>query len=79
MGFTLGFTIATSIATELSRLFCCIQYFTIPELFISTAFQFLCMALAIDTIDGRGLSNEACRELLPKNGKIMLNLSFISQ
>ena len=22
------------------------------------------MALAIDTIDGRGLSNEACRELL---------------
>ena len=30
-----------------------------------TAFQFLCMALAIDTIDGRGLSNKACRKLLP--------------
>ena len=31
-----------------------------------TAFQFLCVALAIDTIDGRGLSKEACRELLPR-------------
>ena len=32
-----------------------------------TAFQFLCTALAIDTIDEHGLSNEACHELLPKN------------
>ena len=31
---------------------------------LATAFQFLCMALAIDTIDGQGLSNEAHRELL---------------
>ena len=30
------------------------------------------MALAIDITDGRGLSNEACRELLLKNNKVML-------
>ena len=28
-----------------------------------TTFQFLCMALAIDTIDGQSLSNEARHEL----------------
>ena len=31
-----------------------------------TAFQSYYMALAIDITDGRGLSNEACRELLFK-------------
>ena len=36
-----------------------------------TAFQFLCMALAIDTVDGRGLSNEAHRVLLLKKCKVM--------
>ena len=34
------------------------------------------MALAIDTIDGRGRSNEAHRQLLPKN-KVTLYLLFI--
>ena len=42
-----------------------------------TAFQFLCMALAIDTIDGQGLSNAVHRELLPKKSKVMLYLPFI--
>ena len=28
------------------------------------------MALAINTIDGQGLSNEAHRELLPKKSKV---------
>ena len=28
------------------------------------------MALAIDTIDGQGLSNEVHRELLPKKSKV---------
>ena len=42
-----------------------------------TAFQFLCMALAIDAIDGWGLSNEVRRELLPKKSKITLYLLFI--
>ena len=37
-----------------------------------TAFYLLCMALAINSIDGRGLSNEARHELLPKNSKEML-------
>ena len=37
------------------------------------------MALAIDTIDGRGLSNEARHELLPRKSKVMLYLPFISQ
>ena len=37
------------------------------------------MALAIDTIDGQGLSNKACRELLSKKSKIMLYLPFILQ
>ena len=32
------------------------------------------MAFAIDTVDGRGLSNEVRRELLPKKSKIMLYL-----
>ena len=36
------------------------------------AFQSLYMALAIDITDGRGLSNEARRELLLKESKIML-------
>ena len=31
-----------------------------------TAFQFLCTALTIDTVDGWGLSNEARRVLLQK-------------
>ena len=44
-----------------------------------TAFQFLCTALAIDTIDGRGLSYEARRVLLPKKSKLMLYLPFITQ
>ena len=29
------------------------------------------MTLAIDITDGRGLSNEACRELLPNKNKVM--------
>ena len=37
------------------------------------------MVLAVDTIDGRGLSNEAHRELLPKKSKIMLYLPFITR
>ena len=36
-----------------------------------TTFQFLYMTIAIDIIDGRGLSNEACRELLLKKSKVM--------
>ena len=32
---------------------------------VRTSPQFLCMALAIDTIDGWGLSNEVRCELLP--------------
>ena len=35
------------------------------------------MALAIDTIDGWGLSNKVCLELLPKKNKAMLYLTFI--
>ena len=35
------------------------------------------MALAIDTIDGWGLSNEACRELIPKKSKVMLYFLLI--
>ena len=35
------------------------------------------MALAIDTIDGWGLSNEERRVLLPKKSKVMLYLLFI--
>ena len=52
-----------------------------PELTnqISPAFQFLCTAFAIDTNDGRGLSNEARCELLPKKSKVMLYLLFITQ
>ena len=30
------------------------------------------MALAIDTVDGRGFSNEVRRVLLPKKSKVML-------
>ena len=37
------------------------------------------MALAIDTVEGRGLSNEARRELLPKKSKMMLYLPFITR
>ena len=43
-----------------------------------TAFQFLCKALAIDTIDGQGLSNEARRKLLPMKSKVTLYLMFIT-
>ena len=32
----------------------------------SYCFQLIYMALAIDTVDGQGLNNEACCELLPK-------------
>ena len=32
----------------------------------------LLMGLAIDTVDGRGLSNEARREFLPKKTKVTL-------
>ena len=35
------------------------------------------MALAIDIVDGRGLSNEVRRVLLPKKSKVMLYLPFI--
>ena len=44
-----------------------------------TAFQFLCTAVAIDTVDGRGLSNEVRRVLLPKKSKIMLYLPFVTR
>ena len=44
-----------------------------------TAFQFLCTALAIDTVDGWGLSNETRRVLLPKKSKVMLYLPFITR
>ena len=37
------------------------------------------MALAIDTIDGQGLSNKTRRDLLSKKIKVMLYLPFISQ
>ena len=36
------------------------------------------MALAIDTIDGRGLSNEVRHELLPKKSNVTLYLLFIT-
>ena len=36
-------------------------------------------ALAIDTVDGRGLSNEARRELLPIKSKVTLYLPFITR
>ena len=35
------------------------------------------MTLAIDTVGGLGLSNEACCELLPKKSKVMLCYLFI--
>ena len=35
-----------------------------------TAFQFLYMTLAMDIIDGCGLSNEVCHVLLPKKCKV---------
>ena len=34
------------------------------------------MALAIDTVDGRGLSNEARRVLLPKKSKVTGNAVY---
>ena len=43
------------------------------------AFQFLCTALAIDTVDGRGLSYEARCVLLPKKSKVTLYLPFITR
>ena len=45
----------------------------------SAAFPLLYTALAIDTVDGRGLSNEARRELLPKKSKVTLYLPFITR
>ena len=45
----------------------------------SYCFQFLCNALAIDTIDGQGLSNEVRYELLPKKSKVTLCLLFITR
>ena len=44
-----------------------------------TAFQSLCTALAIDNVDGRGLSNETRRVLLPKKSKVMLYFPFITR
>ena len=44
-----------------------------------TAFQYLCTELAIDTVDGRGLSNEARRVLLPKESKVMQYLPSITR
>ena len=38
--------------------------------------QFLCMALAIDTIDWWGLSNKVCCKLLPKQGNAVLAIQF---
>ena len=38
----------------------------------STAFQFLYMTHAINIANGRGLSNEACCELLLKKTKVTL-------
>ena len=37
------------------------------------------MALAVDITDGRGLSNKAHRELLPKKSKGMLYLPFVTR
>ena len=37
------------------------------------------MALAIDTVDGRGLSNEARRVLIPNESKVTLYLLFITR
>ena len=34
------------------------------------------MTFTIDTVDGRGLSNEACHELLPKKSNIVLVVNF---
>ena len=34
------------------------------------------MTLAIDTVDGHGLSNEACHELLPKKTVLAIHLSL---
>ena len=45
----------------------------------SYAFQFLCTALAINTVDGRGLSNETRRVLLPKKSEVTLYLPFITR
>ena len=41
--------------------------------------QILSFSLAIDIVDGRGLSNEACHELLPEKTKVMLYLLLISK
>ena len=43
-----------------------------------TAFQFLCMEF-VNIIDGQGLSNKACHELLPKKSKVTLYLLFITR
>ena len=39
----------------------------------TTAFQFLCMALAINTVDGQGLSYEVRHVLLPKKSKVIFH------
>ena len=47
-----------------------------PDQTSLTSFQSLCMALAIDITDGRGLSNKACRELLLKKSKVITNITL---
>ena len=49
------------------------------EMTSPTAFQFLCTALAIDTVDGRGLNYEARRVLLPKKSKVTLYFLIITR
>ena len=44
---------------------------------IVAAFQFCCMALAVDLIDRRGHSNEMHRQLQPEKTKVRLYLPFI--
>ena len=45
----------------------------------SYRFPFLFMILAIDSIDGYGLSNEVCYEFLPKKSKVNAVLAVHSQ
>ena len=41
-------------------------------LIIAAAFQFHFMSLAVDVINGRGPSNEICRQLQPKKTNVRL-------
>ena len=50
-----------------------------PEFNKSYCFSVSYKALAIDTIDGRGLSKELRRELLPKRSKVTRYLLFITR